>query len=75
MIISPQDYFFNFPDFSGMPGLPSNTVDQLRKDSAVCFDDSFFVKVQEVENIYSKKKDGFLEALTRRLRRLSILRT
>ncbi len=62
-----------FADFFG--GVSSNTIDQLRKDSSSCFDDAFFVKIVEVDRIYSNKKDGFLEALSRRLKRLSILRT
>lgn len=61
-------------EFSGIPGVTSNTIEQLCKDSAVCLDNSFFVKIVEVDRIYSNKKDGFLEALLRRLKRLSILR-
>jgi hypothetical protein len=52
----------------------SNTIEELRKDSVLCFDDSFFMKISEVETVCGRK-DGFIEAVTRRLKRVAVLRS
>ncbi|XP_040581995.1 nuclear pore complex protein Nup205 [Lepeophtheirus salmonis] len=53
----------------------SDGIAKLKEEAVTVFSDSLFMKLQDVEQLYSKKQSsvGFLEAMIRRLKRLASL--
>ena len=64
---------------SGQNALSLETVETLKAETVSCFNDAFFIKLQDVDQIYGKKNKavdvGILEVLIRRLKRLAMLQT
>lgn len=69
-----------FDSISGQNSLSLEAVETLKAETVSCFNDALFIKLQDVEQIYGKKKNfadaaGILEVLIRRLKRLTTLQT
>ncbi len=54
-----------------------DTLQSLREDVRVCFNDAFYLKLEDVEKVYSQRRDAqfarFFDVIIRRLKRLTSL--